>query len=249
MRRVAAASVSILSALACRAASVPLGPLPELAGAPAGVARAPRQLVLVPGERMTWNVTWHGFSIGRAELAVGASEVKSRFATSGMVPAAAALRHELTTELARAHGRPAASHELVGRAAGTTTVDAMFDDAGVVFPAGRRAPPDGGTVHTLHTTLGWLRAWAGPDADAAHGHVVHGHAVYRFAAARPVIEDHGGATWWRIDCRVAAVEAAADPDAIDVTLWLDAEQRLPRRIEVGAARGRVTAELIAHARE
>ena len=251
MRRVVALGSMSIFVLACRDPHVPLGPLPALVAPAAGVAVAPRRLVLVPGERMTWNVTWHGFAIGSAELAVGATEVQSRFATSGLVPAAAALRHELTTELAREASRPAASREVLVRAVGTAAVDAVFDDAGVIVPVGRRAAPDGGVVHTLHTTLGWLRAWAAPDAAAAHAYVVHRTTLYRFAAAPPVVEDRGGATWWRIDCRAEPIAGAGvrSGDAIVVTLWLDAEQRLPRRFEIAGEAGRVTAELIDYTRE
>jgi hypothetical protein len=247
MRRVVALGSVSIFVLACRDPHVPLGPLPALVAPAASAAVAPRRLVLVPGERMTWNVTWHGFAIGSVELAVGATEVKSRFATGAVVPAASAVRHELTTELAREASRPAASREVLERAAGAFAVDAVFDDAGAIVPIGRRAAPDGGAVHTLHTTLGWLRAWAAPDAAPVHAHVVHRTTLYRFAAARPVVEDRGGATWWRIDCRVAPIAGAGD--AIAVTLWLDAEQRLPRRFEIAGDAGRVTAELIDYARE
>src|SRR5689334_14920182 len=105
--------LSLLGLAACgRGPSVPIAPLPELVmpAAPAAPL-AVRELLLVPQEKMIWDVHWRGLTIGRVELAVDGDEVHSRFRTGAVVSTVTAIDHELATVLDRARARAASQQD------------------------------------------------------------------------------------------------------------------------------------------
>src|SRR5262245_33729750 len=120
-----AASVATLG-VGCEPKFVPQ-PLPELVVAREPGAILVRELRLLPGESMIWDVSLHGLTIGRAELVAGADEVRSRFKTGGLAASVASVRHDLVTGLDRAAARAAAEHETLVFDGETKHFEATFD--------------------------------------------------------------------------------------------------------------------------
>jgi hypothetical protein len=225
-----------------RGPGVPIRPLPELVmPQPPATAIAVPELLLVPGEQMLWDVHWKGLTIGRIELTVDAGSVHSRFRTGAIVGTVTSIQHELDTVLDRAGARAASQHEQLTVDGDARTTDAVFDGAGYRIE-GR--PPDAdklGRVHTLHSALGALRAWARPGAKPGFLIVLLAGEPLRLEVGEPVPEQLGDRAALRIDGRVIS---SAHPAA--VTIWLRAgEDRTPLRIELASDDdARVAAELL-----
>ena len=219
----------------------PVRPLPELVVARSPVAPiAVRELVLVPQEKMIWDVHWKGLTVGRVELAVGADDVHSRFQTGAIVSTMTSVHHELATVLDRAAARPASLHETLVMDGEAKTIDAAFDDAGYRIGDGAPRAVGGGHVHTLHTALGALRAWARPGARPGFLALLVAGELLRLELAEPVAEPLQDRAALRIDGRV---RGGAQPASI--AIWLRAgEDRTPLRIELASEDARITAELV-----
>ncbi|HEU5057783.1 MAG TPA: hypothetical protein VFU21_14730, partial [Kofleriaceae bacterium] len=109
----------------------------------------------------------------------------------------------------------------------------------------RRTPPGAAQVHTLHSALGWMRGWAGREAEAGHIHILHRRNLYRLEIGAPLGEPAPGRSTpaLRIDCQALPVDARGD--GIMLTVWLsDDERRLPLRIDAVSDGMRVLADLI-----
>jgi hypothetical protein len=237
MRRHAAALVFLL---ACEPQLVPT-PLPPLAVARAPVAIDVGTLGLHPGEAMIWDVALRGMTIGRAELVVGDTDVRSRFKTGGLASAFASARHEMVTRLDRAAERPSSGSETLVVDGETRRVEVVFEGSSVVVGGRAVAVPGGGRAHTLHTALGALRAWADPGAAPGYLYVVQLGRLFRLDVAQPMAEDFQGRRTLRIDGHIRADDA----DPISITLWLTADPtRAPVRIEIRTAAAQLTAELV-----
>lgn len=236
-----------LAACAGAGGSLPVQPLPELvAPQPAAEPIAVSELLLVPEERMMWDVHWKGLTIGRIELTVGANEVHSRFQTGKLISSVTSIQHELATVLDRTAARAHSQHETLAVDGEARTIDATFDDTGYSIdgrPAAQAAPASaaaGSRVHTLHSALGALRAWARPGAVPGFLVVLVGGEQLRLELGEPVEE----ALRDRPALRIAARAQGGDAPAA-ITIWLDAaEDRTPLRIEIANESGRMTAELI-----
>lgn len=200
--------------------------LPELA-APAKVAQAQViPLMLGTGERMIWDVSAHGMTIGRVELVVGAMDVRSSFNTTGIAAAFANAHHELATQLDRQAARATAMSE-------TLVVDGETKQSEGALDAGQ---------HTMHSALGWVRAWAKPGAQGAFLLVRHLTTVYRLDVAPPVVEDLNGVKTLRVDCEVRAPDKS---DPVPFAIWLSAdERRIPMKLVFDTKGGHITADLI-----
>jgi Protein of unknown function (DUF3108) len=220
---------------------VPIQPLPELVmpQAPAAPITV-RELLLVPQEQMLWDVHWKGLTIGRIELTVEAESVHSRFRTGAVVGTVTSIQHELDTVLDRAGAGAASQHELLTVDGDARTIDAAFDDAGFRIEGRPPPPAQAGRVHTLHSALGALRAWARPGARPGFLIVLLAGEPLRLEVGEPVPEQLQDRAALRIDGRIAG---GASPAA--VTLWLRAgEDRTPLRIELASDDTRVSAELL-----
>jgi hypothetical protein len=185
--------------------------LPELVAArQADGAIAPRELMLVPGEHMVFEVHLHGIDVGKAELEVGETEVTSRFATDSLAAALVSVHHDLSTVLDRPNARAAlASENLV---VGSETKHFDFD---------------GKNGQTVHTTLGLLRAWV--TADAAPGFITIvelGHR-YRMTVKRPLVEDLQGTKTFH----VSATLNTKTPTTVEMWFTVSPEH-MPLRFEV-----------------
>jgi hypothetical protein len=213
---------------------------------PAPAAVVP--LLLVPQEKLIWDVQAHGLTIGRAELVVGDHEVHSRFGTTGVVRSVASVHHDLTTQLDPARAFPTGATELVQHDGTNRQIVSMFEGNSYVTgdPPARHYLPDASVpLHSLHTALGWLRTWAKPDVRAAYIYVLEAGRLYRFDAAQPVAEDLLETKTLRIEGRVTAVEG--DDEPIAVTIWLSADPaRVPQRLVINFASWHITAELVAN---
>ena len=217
-----------------------VAPLPELV-----VARTPpseiavRQLWLVPGEHLIWEVHAGGIAIGRAELDVGATEARSRFATDSLAGALMSVRDELSTTLDRAAARATASTETLELGGETERFDATFAGASYTL-GGKTLPIAGGNFgQTIHSALGVLRAWVEPDARPGYVMVLVAGRLYRLDVTRPTVEDLQGTRTLRIDGRIHAAES------IGFVMWLAATPaRTPLRIELSNDDVHVTAELV-----
>jgi len=235
-------SLSLSGLAACgHDTGFPIRPLPELVVAqPPTAPIAVRELVLIPQEKMIWDVQWKGLTIGRVELAVGDDDVHSRFQTGAIVSTMTSVHHELATALDRAGARPASQHETLVVDGDTRTIDAAFDDAGYRIDDGAPRATPGVRVHTLHTALGALRAWARPGAQPGFLTVLVAGEPLRLELAEPVAEALQDRPALRIDGRVRGGQQPAS-----ITIWLRAgEDRTPLRIELASETARVTAELV-----
>ncbi len=226
--------VVLLLAAGCAERPLAAHSLPELVSTaparptPISVAEP----LLVAGERMAWNVSWRGLDVGRVQLAVGnerrrAVTVTSEFTTQGLAARMAPVRHELTTLIDGGTGLP-----LDG-------IDVLFTD-GVSKRAeytNERFRSD--EVHTFHTALATLRAWAQPRAQPGYLMVLHQRDLYRVDVATPTVEQQR----LRVDGRAAKLENDGKP--MSFTLWLSLDAaRIPLALEIDDGRGRVAAELI-----
>jgi hypothetical protein len=223
-----------------KGAGFPVRPLPELVMAkPPTSPITVRELVLIPQEKMIWDVHWKGLTVGRIELAVGAADVHSRFQTAAIVSTMTSLRHELATVLDRAGARPAAQHESLSVDGDAKTVDAVFDDAGYRINDGPTRPTPL-RVHTLHTALGALRAWASPGAKPGFLAVLVAGEQLRLELAEPIAETLQDRPALRVEGNLRGGEQPAS-----VTIWLHAgEDRTPLRFEIASGDARITAELV-----
>jgi hypothetical protein len=102
-------------------------------------------------------------------------------------------------------------------------------------------------VHTLHSALGWLRSWAGPDAQPGHIHILHRRRLYRLELGAPLRETAPGRSTaaLRVDCHALPVDGKGD--GILLTVWLsDDERRAPLHLDAVVDGMRVLADLIEH---
>lgn len=197
---------------------------------------------LISGEQMVWEVFWQGLSIGRAELRVGLREARSLFTTGTLASALAKIRHELITVLDE--GGPRAATELLVHDGETTRTEAAI--AKDHFHLGgkpRQFVPGGAPLHTLHTALGAVRAWARLDAPRAFLWLLVDGELYRLDVEPPARERMDTGPALRIASTVRGLDPAFAP--IDVTIWLaDTEDRTPVRFVVAAGEQRLSAELV-----
>ena len=217
----------------------PLGEL-VLAG-PLARSTSVRALLLPPSESLIWEVRAGGMTIGRAELDIGDADTHSRFSTSSLASMFTSIHHELVTTLDRAAARPNAATETVVEGGETTRSEVAFDGNGYTLDgAARVALPDGNAAHTIHSALGWMRAWAAPTAAPSYLYVLEDRQLFRIDLERPIQEDLRGVDTLRIDGRIHTADAT-----IAITIWLTADgDRRPVRIAIVAARLHLTAELV-----
>ena len=215
--------------------------LPELAAAARAPAPLAARLRLPPGESLIWTVSLHGLTIGRVELVTGPDEVHSRFRTGGLASSVASVRHDLVTGLDRAAARASTERETLVVDGETTDVSATFDAAGYSVAGRAHAVPGG--VHTLHTALGVVRAWAELDAGPGYLFVVHAGKLFRLDLAQPSPAELQGTRALRVEGHIRPV--AHDGDAFAIALWLSADPtRRPLRIEIRTDAAQLTAELV-----
>lgn len=221
--------------------SVPIRPLPELVMPEAPAAPiAVRELLLVPQEKMIFDVHWKGLTVGRVELAVEADLVQSRFRTGAVVSTVTSIDHELATVLDRVGARAASQREALKVDGEARTIDAVFDGAGYRIEGQLPQTVKRGQVHTVHSAIGALRAWARPGARPGFLIVLLAGEPIRLEVSEPVPEDLHDRAALRIDGRAVGGASPAT-----VTIWLRAgEDRTPLRLELASDETRVVAELI-----
>lgn len=222
-------AASILAALALAGCEPPLArqTLPELAVARAPAAITVHELRMPAGETLIWEVSVHGLTIGRAELVSGADEIRSRFKTGGLASSVSSVRHDLVTGIDRGAARATTERE-------TLVVDGETTEVAAAVPEG---------VHTLHSALGVVRAWAAPGAAPGFLAIVHAGKAFRLELAEPSPGELQGSRALRVDARIAPVGHAAE--SLAIALWLSADPaHRPLRIEIRSEAGQVTAELV-----
>jgi hypothetical protein len=222
------------------------GPLPELVmAAPADAPLAVRELLLVPQEKLIWDVHWKGLTVGRAELTVDGDEVHSRFRTGAVVSTVTSIDHELATVLDRPGARAASQRESLTVDGDARAFDAVFDGAGYRITGQPAQAVRRGSVHTLHSALGALRAWARPGAPPGFLTLLIAGEPVRLEVAEPVAEQLQDRATLRVDARASGGNALGGTGPIIVKLWLRAgEDRTPLRIELATDEARVSAELL-----
>jgi hypothetical protein len=223
-------------------APIPLGDLvaaaPHTTTPPAAIAA----LLLPPSESMICDIRAGGMTIGRAELDVGDSEIHSKFSTSSLASMFAVIHHDLATTIDRAHARAQTATETVTVGGETTRTAMAFDGSGYSLDGGEHVGvPAGNAVHTMHSALGWIRAWASASAPASVLYVVEDRDLYRIDLARPTAEDLRGVATFRID---GTIHVDANT-TITVTAWVTADSdRRPLRLAIVAGKVHLTAELV-----
>ncbi|HUS27158.1 MAG TPA: hypothetical protein VMZ53_01580 [Kofleriaceae bacterium] len=187
----------------------PVPPLIELVDGPLGFS---------PGEHLIWEVQARGMAIGRLELDVADDAITSKFATNRVVSAFAKVDHELITLLDQ--GAPVSSSERLD-------FDGELRQTTVNLSHSK--------LHSLHTALGLIRAWAHDGAHPGFASVAFMDQRFKLQLEQPATDGD----LLRVDAHITG-----DDTSIGITMWLDAEHR-PVRIEIRANDERVTAELIA----
>ena len=217
-------------------------PLPELATAQKAKPAVALPLMLTPGERMIWDVSAHGMTIGRVELLVGAIDVRSSFSTTGLASTFASAHHELATQLDRANAQATAMSESLQFDGETSKTEAVLSDGGYAIAGAVKPVPDHQHAHTMHSALGWVRSWAKPGAAGAYLYVLHLDQLYRLDVAPPVAEDLNGVKTLRIDCEVRAPDKS---DPVPFSVWVSTDAgRIPIKLVFDTKAGHITADLI-----
>jgi hypothetical protein len=236
----------LVFATACaRGPSFAPKPLPELVatGSPLGPLDSSKY-VLEGGEAFAWNVQFQGLSIGRAEIAVGDQEVRSRFETNALASSFARVKYELVSVIDRDGRRPMGAHEIAELDGESVSTNATFDGKSYAIgePPVSHSVPDG-NVHTLQSALGVIRGWAQPQARGGVLHVLVGGKIYKLVLSRPIPEDLHSAPSIKVSGRVSAMEGSGP--AISFAMWVtNTPARVPLRIEVNGDGKTITAELI-----
>ncbi len=220
-------------------------PLPErvATGSPLGPLDT-KNYVLEGGESFAWNVQFQGLSIGRAEIAVGDQEVRSRFETNALASSFARVKYELVSVIDRNARRPMGAHESAEMDGEVTTTNATFDGRSYSIgePPVTHSVPDG-NVHTLQSALGVIRGWAQPQARGGVLHVLAAGKIYKIVLSRPIPEDLYSSPAIKVSGRVAPLEGSGP--SISFAMWVtNTPARMPLRIEVNGDGKTITAELI-----
>jgi hypothetical protein len=240
------AVIALVFATACAHGSgLAPKPLPELVatGSPLGPLDT-KNFVLEGGESFAWNVQFQGLSIGRAEIAVGDQEVRSRFETNALASSFARVKYELVSVIDRNGRRPMGAFETAELDGEATSTNATFDGKTYAIgePPVSKSVPDG-NVHTLQSALGVIRGWAEPQARGGVLHVLVSGRVYKLVLSRPIPEDLYSAPAIKVSGRVAPLEGSGP--AITFAMWVtNTPARTPLRIEVNGDGKTITAELI-----
>jgi hypothetical protein len=170
---------------------------------------------------------------------VGDQQVTSHVETGVLASTITSLRHELATTIDVEHARTATAHETLVLEGKTTVIDAVFDAKSYMVD-GKPAVSVAG-VQTIHSALGMLRAWVSQDAKAGVLPILVAGQLYRLEVAQPSLTELSGTSMFRVDCRI--------PGLGSVSIWFAiTDDRVPARIEITTAEGKLTAELIERTR-
>lgn len=220
-------------------------PLPELVATTSTLGPlATKDFVLNAGESLAWNVSLAGISIGRAEMAVGEQEVRTRFETNMLASTFARAKYELTTVVDRNGMRPIGAVERLDADGESTNTNASFDGRSFTIgdPPTQHQVPDG-NVHTLHSALGVIRGWAAPQAQGGTLYVLVAARVYQLVLSRPIFEELHSSPAIKVTGRITPLEGN-DSNA-SIAVWLTAnDAKTPLRIEIVANDKQITAELV-----
>ena len=209
-------------------------PLPELVAPPPPSIVTTGSLQLPPGESLIWEVRAEGMTIGRAELVVDGDQIRTRFATDALASMFERIGYELVTTVDRAAASPITALETLSVDGQTTRRSVRL--AGATYEIDDAHGQAPGTVHTMQSALGWVRAWASEDAKPASLFVIHDGDLYRVDLARPRLE--------MVDDR-QALRIDGHAGALSLSVWIaTAGAHVPLRIVARAGKLRVTAELI-----
>ncbi len=236
--------LAILAACGQPAGFVPR-PLPELVATGSPLAPLSTDAFAYrAGESLAWDVSSQGLTLGRADLAIGEQEVRSKFETGALASAFARASYELTTVIDRSAKRPIGAHEVIEVDGETTSTDATFAGAKVTLgnpPSTKDVPT--GDVHTMHSALAVVRGWATPKAQAGVLYLLHAAKLYKLVLSRPFPERLHESPAIKVSARVVPHDGSGV--TVSVAMWLsDDELRIPRRIEIAADGKTVTAELL-----
>lgn len=245
-------------AMACSEPRLVRRPLPP-AAAPTPV-RAGTALgdcaLLIADESLTWDVSWHGMRFGRAQLRVSVDgdtlRTHSRFRNGGLAARIEAMSHELNTTTDLATALPRSSRARYADSTLIEVIEADYTGANyrVRINDGRWSENqrDGDPVHTAHTALAVIRAWARVNAHPGQLRVLSDNLLYLVELSSPRLQPVAGSKRLalRIDGHALPPVQASDYGKLAFTMWLTTDQnKTPLRIEVVDSDGdRMVAELI-----
>jgi len=212
---VACAALGAWSA-GCAEKPLPAQPLPPL------VRDAPRERapiavdepLLIPGERLAWDVAWRGLSVGTLQLATNARADGAPGAPPAVVMRSELRLHGLAARVASVH------HDL------TTTVE--------------RAAVRGERARDVHDAVAILRAWSRSPAAPAYLMVQFRGARYRVDVNSP--RDESGSI--RVEGRVVRVGDRQEVALSFTLWMSAEPARVPQRIEAEHDGDHIVAELI-----
>ncbi|HEY4057849.1 MAG TPA: DUF3108 domain-containing protein [Kofleriaceae bacterium] len=220
-------------------------PLPDLVATTSTLGPlAAKDLVLNTGESLAWDVSVQGLSIGRAEMAIGEQEVRTRFETNMLASAVAKAKYDLVTVIDRTAQRPIGANENIEVGGERTSTNASFDGKtySIGDPPEPHAVPDG-NVHTLHSALALIRGWAEPQAQGGTLYVLVAGKIFQLTMSRPIFEELHSSPAIKVIGKITPLEGSA-PTA-SIAMWLtNTPAKTPLRIEIVANDKQITAELI-----
>lgn len=176
-------------------------------------------------EHTTWNVFLGSVQVGRADLVVDDRTARSAFRTGVLASVIEPVRYELVTTL------PArAVHETLIVSGRNTRHDIRLGNA-----------PDGTPLHTLHSALAIVRAWAKRNARPGYVWLIHQGELFRLDVFSPARDEALNVRALRVDGVVRSRDGSL---SFDISLWLSTSRdRTPLRFAVGSGTHRLSAEV------
>ncbi len=235
----------------------------------------PSEPLFVPGETMSFELTYQDVLGGRAVLAVGKpgmSEgrriliVSSLFETAGVAELVKDVRDEFHTQLDAATGAPVGHHGTYhsGKNLISSKTEFVGDVAKIEYVRNDDPPkrkqvklPEGELVHDVHSIIGALRAWQPEPGDAVYFYSISGRRVWRsvlrFVGRETVRTGTGLQAALRLEGVATRLTYALEPDPKkkprDMLVWLsDDDARLPVRMVARTEYGELKAVLVDYQR-
>lgn len=258
-----------------RAAARPMPAATEDAPVTVGLIRlAPAQPFFVPGEAMSFELSYQGILTGRASMAVGEPGqvdgrtiliVRSQFETAGAAKLLSVVRDTIDTRLDWHTGAPVEHRgEAVGR--GRHILAAIrFDGRKARFEYERVGKskveldvtlPPGEIMHDMHTVLGALRAWEPEPGAVLYFYSASGRRVWRSELAYRGSETMRTAMGLRAALRFSGTSVRVHPRSLEpetsrpprrIDLWIsDDAHRMPLRLVAHTEIGDFQAELVSY---
>ncbi|HEU0032231.1 MAG TPA: hypothetical protein VFQ53_16465 [Kofleriaceae bacterium] len=226
----------LLGLAACGARAAASTPIPD----PPAIALGSLPPKWDAGEQTTWQVFYRNVAVGRVGLVVDGDTARTSFRTGLLASVLQPMSYDLVTRVD--HGHPRSMSETLVVDGARNATDATIEGAKLTIGERTQLVPGGTDLHTLHSALGVVRAWATRGAQPGYLWLLHQGGLYRLDVFAPARDEALGLRALRVD---GIVRALSGEPPIAVHLWLAANRdRTPLRFEIDAGSTRVLAEVV-----